>query len=178
MYHKQGMWVSNITNPPRDIVREVQRIDPRLRIVLQYFPATEECRWVIYREDKYGEYHHVFSVQNDDNSYRPLDQRVIFKLHDIDMWNYRNTNDHWNKRIIEPMERQKNRIKSDLDEKTDNVFNENKWGQELMVENIRNGKGPFSIPQRRKSRKIFSYKGQRLRREAADEIVELGERAN
>ncbi|MBP7209569.1 MAG: hypothetical protein KBA02_00070 [Paludibacteraceae bacterium] len=44
--------------------------------------------WAIKRKDHKGQVHHIFFVQNEDGSYRPLDNRVLEELYECDIWKH------------------------------------------------------------------------------------------
>lgn len=83
--------------PDWAIVKELKRIDPRLRV--DWNRAKE--RWVIY-ETGYvtGRDHIVMRVEEDDGSYRSLDQRVTKELEYI-KWLSRLNTANWMRRFEE-----------------------------------------------------------------------------
>lgn len=75
----------------KHILEELHRYDPLLRVRWRPFhPMTRRVleRWQISRLDKRGVEQHIMFVVNKDGSYRPVDQRVLRRLAECDLWRY------------------------------------------------------------------------------------------
>lgn len=63
--------------PDRGFVKQLKRLDPDLDVVWNRFKE----RWIIIERGKEtGRWHIVMRVQNEDGSYRPLDNRILKDL--------------------------------------------------------------------------------------------------
>lgn len=63
--------------PPQDFMRRLKAYDPELEV---WFNRVWG-KWMLFRNG-----HCVMTVQNDDRSYRPLDERVLLALKRADAW--------------------------------------------------------------------------------------------
>jgi hypothetical protein len=70
--------------PNKTIIEKLKLYDDAL---FADFDIDRE-RWAIKRRDLTGAVHHIFFVQNEDGSYRPLDERVMIQLYECDVWKH------------------------------------------------------------------------------------------
>ncbi len=84
-------------NPPEAFVRDLETLDPKLRARFATEPAPGNLpteRWVIERySDRRGQWIEVLRVMEEDGGFRPLDNRVIHRLHEMDTWAHGGA--HW-----------------------------------------------------------------------------------
>lgn len=70
--------------PDRKIVKMIQNYDPHL--VVEW--DVDRCLWSLKRKSDDGRIFHLFFIQNDDGSFRPLDERVMELLYETDIWRH------------------------------------------------------------------------------------------
>jgi len=91
--------------PDKRFIKELKEVDGGLSAGWNFI----KHRWQIIRDDRrvncmgfvdgkpllhtYDKPYFVFTVENEDKSYRPLDQRVIDRLHEIDLYRYARLSD-------------------------------------------------------------------------------------
>lgn len=131
-------------------IKDMKLIDYNLRVVFNRLSR----RWEVYRYSK-GAYHWILEVQNDDGSYRPLDQRTIKKLREMDIiccWgsvaNYERHLDEKQKKWQDNKQRE-----YDYELKCDLRDDRKLW--QMAAENFRSG--IINNPPIQKDRKIMSY---------------------
>ena len=66
--------------PPDSFLCQLKSIDDNLDIAFNRLSG----RWEIYRKSN-GTYHWILEVSNEDGSYRPLDNRTIRKIYEMDI---------------------------------------------------------------------------------------------
>lgn len=75
---------------PEAIARDLKALDESLRARFATEPGrggAPSPRWVVERfSPKAGKWVEVMRVCNEDGSYRPLDNRVLVRLHEMDTW--------------------------------------------------------------------------------------------
>ena len=75
--------------PDRTFVEDMKRLDPKLDV---RWDEWDE-RWNVFRVIQKGGGDcplHVLTVEHQDGSYKPLDNRTIQKLHEMDSWRWHN----------------------------------------------------------------------------------------
>ena len=138
-------------NPSGNFIKDMKLIDKDLHVVFNRLSG----RWEIYRYSK-GAYHWILEVENDDSSYRPLDNRTIQKLKEMDIiarWGSiasfeRHLDEKQKKWQVDKQKEYDHELKYDL--KDDRKL----W--QMAAENFRSGiiNDP---PTQKKDRKIISY---------------------
>jgi len=102
--------------PDKIMVKRIKKYD---RHLIVDWDAEKEL-FAIKRRASDGSLHHCFYVQNEDGSFRPLDDRVLKELYECDIWKHFATPGDYHKFI-----QQKNR---DVQLKHDNIRKEYlKW---------------------------------------------------
>lgn len=133
--------------PDTTFVKRLKEIDEFLNVGWNHL----QDRWQIVRDDRRFRYlgnfegkpllaswtklYLVFTVQNDDGSYRPLDQRSIDKLHQIDMQNKCRTSEFMRQLELEEdeyKEKQSRRQSEQIEELTKENFHQIQDGIEAM----------------------------------------------
>jgi len=92
--------------PDKQFVRRLKEVDEKLQVGWNYI----QQRWQVVRDDRRMKLvgydngkpilhscdkpYHVFTVQGETGEYRPLDQRVIDRLHEIDMYRFARIKDY------------------------------------------------------------------------------------
>jgi len=66
------------------ILKLVQSYDPHLSIEWD----CDKCLWALNRKTDDGRTHHVFFIQSDDGSFRPLDERIMKEIYECDIWRH------------------------------------------------------------------------------------------
>lgn len=94
-------------SPDRSFVKELKKYDSALGARWD----DRRARWVIFRDNPDNTTWHVMTVQNNDGSYRPLDQRVFAHLYAHDL--HRIGVD----KFLENFDRLNEEAKKDLDSK-------------------------------------------------------------
>lgn len=70
--------------PDKSILKKIKNYD--VDLFVEWDVGRE--RWALKRKDLNGTIHHIFFVQNDDGSFRPLDERVMHHLYECDIWKH------------------------------------------------------------------------------------------
>lgn len=94
-------------SPDRVFVKKLKEFDPRLEVVWGRFSN----KWRILRNNPSGAKTLVMVVKNDDDTYRPLDERTLLHLHMHDLHAVGID------AFLEYFDQQNDRVKKDLDAK-------------------------------------------------------------
>lgn len=70
--------------PDKKIIKMIHNYDPNLMVEWD----RERCLWSMKRKSDDGRIFHLFFIQNDDGSFRPLDERVMQLLYETDIWRH------------------------------------------------------------------------------------------
>lgn len=70
--------------PDKKILKKIKNYDDALFVD---WDINRE-RFAIKRRDLQGAVHHIFFVQNEDGSFRPLDERTMHQLYECDTWKH------------------------------------------------------------------------------------------
>ena len=136
--------------PSNGFLTDLKLIDNALNVVFNRFSG----RWEIYRCSR-GIYHWILEVSEEDGSYRPLDNRIIKKLYEMDVLRkYGNA-----KRYDEYLQNKVNswRKKKDEEDNEDimSQLKDEKFLWQRAAENAQSGL--VNDPPEQKSKKIISY---------------------
>lgn len=66
------------------IEKKIKEYDPDLFVEWD----MDRERWALKRRDLKGDIHHIFFIQNEDGSFRPLDERIMKELYECDLWRH------------------------------------------------------------------------------------------
>lgn len=67
--------------PEKNFIRDLKLIDRDLDAVFNQVSG----KWEIYRKDRHNQLQWILQVENDDETFRPLDNRTIKKLQEMDI---------------------------------------------------------------------------------------------
>lgn len=136
---------------PQAFKRRLTRFDPKL---MAGFNCITE-RWEIYRKDRSGNYQWVIAVENDDESYRPLDDRIFKRLYHMDIIARYGSVANYEKH----MDEKQKKWRAEQDKKDDHElreeFKEDRFLWQRAAENAQSGL--VNPPPEEKSKKVFSY---------------------
>lgn len=102
---------NSIPSFDKEYLRQIQEYDPNLNII---WDADFE-RWAIKRFAE-GKWHHCFFLNEEDGSYRPVDNRLIKDIWECDLWKNFGNDEGAGKRLHEFI--QEKRFQANLKEKT------------------------------------------------------------
>ena len=137
-------------NVPKEFQDRLIDFDPCLQAV---FNCQTE-RFEIYRHSK-GKVHWIINVENDDGSFRPLDERIFNKLYEMDIIARYGSVANYEKYMDEKQRKwQKERQKEADHELRCDIKDDRKLWQRA-AENFRSG--IINSPPEEKERKIISY---------------------
>lgn len=120
--------------PPKGFVEELKLIDSNLDAVFNRI----SCRWEIYRLSNKG-WQWILEIENDDNSYRPLDNRTLKKLREMDIISRWGSVDNFERHLDEKLKKwQEDRQKEiDHERKCDLKDDRHLW--QRAIENAQRG---------------------------------------
>lgn len=149
-YYRVNKPLLNNQEPSESFMRDIKLIDRNLDVVFNRLSG----RWEIYRYSR-GTYHWILEVCNDDKTYRPLDNRTIKKLHEIDIIARWGSIANFERHFDEQQKKwQSDRQKEmDYELKCDLGDDRNLW--QRAAENLRSGR--INEPPIQKDRKVISY---------------------
>ena len=130
--------------------KQLKKIDPYLRV--SFNCATE--RFEIYRWSN-GGWHWIIAVENADESFRPLDNRIFKKLHQMDIIKRWGSVANYEKHLDEKLQNWKDekQAKMDYEIKCD-LKNDRKLWQKA-ADNFRSG--IVNDPPDKRNKKVISY---------------------
>jgi len=70
--------------PDKRMVDKIKAYDKNLMVEWD----VDRELFALKRRGEDGSIHHIFFVQNDDGSFRPLDERVLEELYECDIWKH------------------------------------------------------------------------------------------
>lgn len=122
----------SLMTPDWAMVKKIKEYDPLLEVVW----GRNHQRWIIVRNNPGGTRQRIMVVQNDDGSFRPLDERVLFYLNAHDLQKHGVDKflqylDKENSRVVNDLNaRQKQRVEEITDRYYDKLRKEIKedWG--------------------------------------------------
>ena len=135
---------------PSGFLKRLKSFDKNLNVA---FNCQTE-RWEIYRYAK-NKWHWIIAVENENESYRPLDERIFKKLYEMDIiarWgSVANYEKHLDEKLSKWRQGQDNEMNHQL--RSDIKDDRKLW--QRAVENMRSG--IINNPPEEKDRKIISY---------------------
>lgn len=146
------MPLSNVLAPsvPEGFRRKLKFIDERLDVA---FNCQTE-RWEIRRLSR-GNWHWVLNVENEDESYRPLDNRTLKKLQEMDIIAKYGSVANYERYLDEKLKRWQEAEQKTIDhERKWDLKDDRRLWQEA-AENLRSG--IINDPPKEKEKKIISY---------------------
>jgi hypothetical protein len=138
---------------PKHFSDRLKAFDKNLKAVFNC--GTE--RWEIYRYSR-GRWHWIIAVENDDESYRPLDERVFRKLYEIDIIARYGSVANYERHLDEKKKRWQDNEQKNMDYELRCDIKDDRKLWQRAAENFRSGK--VNDPPEEKERKIFSYSNQ------------------
>lgn len=146
---------------PKAFRERLKRFDPALDVVFN----CERERWEIHRFSR-GKWHWVLAVENEDESYRPLDRRVFKKLWEMDIIIKFGSVANYERYLDEKQKKWQDDYQKDIDHEMKwKIKDDRKLWQEA-AENLRSGR--INDPPQERDKKIISYP----KREVSDESLE------
>lgn len=70
--------------PDRVMVKKIKEYDANLFVEWDH----DKNLWALKRKAPTGQVFHIFYVQNQDGSFRPLDERVLEEIYECDIWKH------------------------------------------------------------------------------------------
>ena len=139
---------------PEGFQERLKRFDSNLKAIFN----CETERFEILRYSR-GRYHWIIAVENDDESFRPLDGRIFKKLYEMDVISRWGSIANYEKHLDEKQKKwQDNKQKEyDYELKCDIKSDRKLW--QRAAENFRSGI-VNELPEE-KSRKMYSYQGEK-----------------
>lgn len=139
--------------PSEDMRKRIKNVDRALDAVFNRVTG----RWEIHRYSK-GTWHWVHEIKNDDESYRPLDNRVLEQLWKMDIMERFGSIAHYERYMDEKQKQWQDNEQKVMDHELKwNIKNDRKLWQRA-AENFR--AGIVNDPPEVKEKKIFSYSNQ------------------
>lgn len=133
------------------------RFKRRLKAFDKYLEVVFNCqteRWELYRISK-GKIHWVMAIENEDTSYRPLDERVFKQLYVNDILNRFGSIANYERHMDEKQKKWQQDRQKEMDyELSCDIKNDRKLWQRA-AENVRSG--IINTPPEEKGKKVFSY---------------------
>lgn len=137
--------------PPPGFVKDLKRFDDKLDVAFNRVSGF----WEIYRKDRRGVYQWVLQVENEDETYRPLDNRTIKKLWEIDILARYGSIDNFERYLDNKLKKWQDDQQKQIDYEFKCDVKENRLLWQRAAENVL--RGIINEPPEHKDKKLISY---------------------
>ena len=149
-YYRVNKPLTDELKPCKSFMEDMRMIDRNLHVVFNRLSR----RWEIYRYSQ-GTYHWILEVCNDDKSYRPLDNRTIKKLYEIDIICRYGSIANFERHFDEQQKKWQSDRQKEMDYELKCDLKDDRYLWQRAAENVRSG--IINDPPIQKDRKAISY---------------------